>query len=236
MANIAIVVLIIITVLIVFHLGISHREIPPEQAKPGTTHWTFRVSVLLSFILLSGYLSVLSYLFYWDTIWPHVGSFSIVLFLIMCPGVLFHLYFITYSLIKRKLPDKRILARVLSIVIGIVLGSQIPMYAQEIAMDSFVENYQPLVDSIQENLPDPCYPQVPYESQKSLDDLKKMGQLWHDEEHFIFTFRGGSADIDGSTIYYYSKEGDFKIFHNDNKDDSKRFEALLVGMKSCQDR
>ena len=99
MDNIAIVIFVTFVLLITALFYTSHKKVPTEQTKPGTMHWTFRVSVLLSFLLLSGYLSVLGYLFYGDTTWPHVGSLSIYFFLIMCPAVLFHLYFLTYSLI-----------------------------------------------------------------------------------------------------------------------------------------
>jgi len=234
MDNVFIAILIAFVVVIIAHFGFSRRGVPSEQTKTDTMHWSYRVSLALSVLLLCGYFSVLGYLFYADTVWPHVGSLSIVLFLLMCPGILFQCYFLTYSLKKQKLPDKRILARILSVIFGLVLGSQIPLYAQKIAMDRFTESYQPLVVSIRENLPDPCNPQIPYENQNRLDKLKNMGKLWHDKENFILTFHGRSADVDGSTIYFYSKDGEFKIFHNDSKAHSEDFEKLLTGMEACQ--
>lgn len=145
-------VFLVFVVLIAAHFGISRRAISSSDDDNGTMHWTYLASLVLSFMLLGAYLVVLGYLFYEDTAWPHVGSLSIFFFLLLCPGMLFQLFFLGYSLIKRKLPARRILVRVLSIVIGLLLGSQIPLYAQNIAMDHFIENYQPLLEAIGDNL------------------------------------------------------------------------------------
>jgi len=123
-----------------------------------------------------------------------------------------------------------------SIILGLILGSQLPLYAQKVAIDHFIVNYQPLVESIHKHLPNPCSPQVPYENQNRLDIQKDMGQLYHDGKHFILTFHGGSADIDGSTIYYHSKEGVFHIFHNDNKENADQLQKMLTGMTYCPER
>ena len=108
--------------------------------------------------------------------------------------------------------------------------------AQTKAMENFEKTYQPLIKLVQSNLPQPCNPETPYAVHESLKEIKNMGHLWHDEEHFILTFSGRSADVDGSTIYYFSKEGGWVIFHNDHTEEIRHLEELMKGMHDCQDK
>ena len=227
---------ILIVMLIITHAVISRLKRPPEHKKGTPGHWSYPATLLVSSLLLIIYIAGAWYLYSVDTSRPHVGSLSIVPLIIICPGIIFQLFFLAYSLSKRKFHAKRIRARLLSIVLGFILAYQVVFHAQTVAMQRFEEHYQPLVEIIQANLPHPCNPNVAYTDHKSLNKINKTGHLWHDNEHFILTFPGGSADVDGSTLYYFSKDHAWTIFHNDSPEASKHLEKLLMGMRDCQDQ
>ncbi len=222
-------------ILIIVHAVISRRKGNHENNGGIPGHWTYSATLLISFLLLLIYSAGVCWLFYSDISWPHVGSLGSIFLFVLCPGILFQIFFLAYSLIKRKLPARRIWARLLSILLGVILATQLMDRAQTMAMEIFEETYHPLIEEIQSNLPHPCSPETPYANHESLAGIKNMGHLWHDEEHFILTFSGRSADVDGSTIYFFSKKGGWTIFHNDSLEESKHLEGLLTGMKECRE-
>ena len=242
MEYLPLIICLLTVVLIIAHVVISRRKGDPEHqtGKPG--HWTYSTTLLISFLLLLIYIAGVGGVIYSDISWPNVGSkISIFLFL-LCPGILFQSFFLAYSLIKRKFPAKRIWIRLLSIVLGLFLSGQISEISSTIAMQRFEQACQPLVEMIQENLPQPCNPEIPYidlvpsKGEKSMWHPGNRWHLWHDDKSFVLTFPGGSIDIDGSTIYYFSKQDTWTIFHNDSTEDSKQLQELLKGMEECQDR
>lgn len=227
---------ILIVILVITHAVISRWKRPPEHKSGTPGHWSYPATLLVSFLLLIIYIAGTWYLYSEDTTRPHVGSLSIAPLIIICPGIIFQLFFLAYSLSKSKFPARRIWVRLLSIVLGVILAFQVVFHAQTVAMQRFEEHYQPLVEVIQANLPDPCNPDVPYADHKAVGEIQNMGHLRHDGKHFILTFSGGSADIDGSTIYYFSKDHTWTIFHNDSLEASKHLKKLLEGMRDCQNQ
>ena len=229
-------------VLIIAHVVISRRKGDSENqgGKPG--HWTYSVTLLISFLLLLIYIAGVGGVFYSNMSWPNVGSKANIFLFLFCPGILFQSFFLAYSLIKRKFPAKRIWIRLLSIVLGLFLSAQISKISSAMAMQRFEQACQPLVEMIQENLPQPCDPEIsysdllPHKGENSMWYPGNRWHLWHNEKSFVLTFPGGSIDIDGSTIYYFSKQGGWTIFHNDSTEDSKQLQELLKGMEECQDR
>ncbi|MCK5071378.1 MAG: hypothetical protein KAR01_12570, partial [Desulfocapsa sp.] len=98
-----------LVILIITHAVVSRRKTNSTKVS-----WPYIISLIISFLLLLIYITTLTFLFIEDTVWPHSGSLSIVFFMLMCPGILFHLFFLVSSLTKRKLPEKRILARIVT--------------------------------------------------------------------------------------------------------------------------
>jgi len=58
-------------------------------------------------------------------------------------------------------------------------------------------------------------------------------KLHHDSTRFVLAFQGGSADIDGSTIYYDSGTGAWRKFHNDSSDARQVYAGLTAGLAEC---
>ncbi len=228
--------------LIISHTIISRRQGTPEcpGGRPG--HWTYTLTLVISCLLLVMSLAGAAWIIFSDLAWPHVGSKSGIFLFLLCPAILFQLFFLTSSLVKKKLPVRRIWARLLSIIAGIVLAVLIGNYTSTLAMQRFEQASQPLVDAIEKNIPHPCTPQLPYTKYlpgttgNSGWHPENRWKLWHDNKSFILTFPGGSADIDGSTIYYLSKEKSWSIFHNDAHEKGGQLQELQKGMEECQGR
>jgi hypothetical protein len=49
----------------------------------------------------------------------------------------------------------------------------------------------------------------------------------------LLAFQGGSADIDGSTIYHDSGAGAWRKFHNDDSDARQVYAGLTAGLAEC---
>lgn len=233
MDNLVLGTCILLVLLIVTHSIVSRRKNYSDQKNQPSVNRSFPLPILLSVLLLALYIAMAWYLFKEDQNWPSVSSLSILPLLIICPGIIFQASYIIYFLTKRKLLSRRIWLRLLSIVLGILLASQITSKSQTLAMKRFERTYQPLIEQIQANLPQACNPETPYKVHESLKGIH-MGQLWHDKEHFILTFPGRSADVDGSTLYYYSKNKVWTIFHNDSSDGPGQLKTLLETMKRCK--
>lgn len=218
------------------HFFVSRIKTPVLPANTKKLHWSYNLSLGLSCILLISYVGILIYLFREDISWPHVGSLSIFFFILLCPAILFHIFFITSSLTHKKLPIKRFRARVISIGVGGILGSQIPMYAQHLAMQNFEQKHTSQIHALTESLPDPCNHNSPYLKIVPEQPWPLWGTLWYTTDNYVLSFPGRSADIDGSTIYYASEVGKFTIFHNDNTEESNRFKKYREHMKKCKQR
>ncbi len=231
-----------IVALVIAHAVISRRKGTPEHPGGRPGHWTYSASLTISILLLVVYMGGTISIFVSSIAWPNVGNKISTFLYLLCPPIIFQSYFLVYSLIKRKLPVRRILARLLSIILGVFLSAQIMERGSTMAMQRFEQACLPLVEMIQENLPQPCNPEISYtdhlpsKGESNQWDPGKSYHLYHDEKFFILTFPGGSIDIDGSTIYYFSKQGGWTIFHNDHKEKSNQLQGLLKGMEECQDR
>jgi len=94
----------------------------------------------------------------------------------------------------------------------------------------------PIVTQVAANLPDPHraaerYFQAPVVKAYNLQTggNRQPVKLHHDTKRFVLAFQGGSADIDGSTIYYDSGAGAWRKFHNDNSDARQVYTGLTAG-------
>jgi len=65
-------------------------------------------------------------------------------------------------------------------------------------------------------------------------NAQPRGRLHHDARRFVLRYHGGSIDIDGSTVYYDSQVGQWRLFHNDDKEAEAQLERLTEGLKECK--
>lgn len=122
---------------------------------------------------------------------------------------------------------------------GLVIAAFLADWASTLAMSGFEQAYVPFATQVGANLPDPCraagrYFQAPaitvYNQQTGCD---RPARLHHDSTRFVLAFQGGSADIDGSTIYYDSAAGAWLKFHNDSSDARQVYAGLTAGLAEC---
>ena len=196
--------------------------------------------ILLSAALLAAYGLVVAWVFYEQSMtWPHEGSMVYVVFFLLCPGILFQSFNLAYMLRTRSRLMRRALPRVVTVVLGLVLAALLASGASILAMRGFEQAYVPVVTQIGASLPDACrlagtYFQAPAVAAYNLRTSREQpAKLHRDSKRFVLAFRGGSADIDGSTIYYDSGVGAWSKFHNDNSDERARYVALTAALAEC---
>ena len=227
------IIFVLIIILVPLHAVISRRKVHPEKHGE-KVYWSYTVSLMISGLLLLLYLVSVAGVYFSGISWPQVGSMQNIVLFFLVPGFFFQSFFLFSSLYQRKLPDRRIRARLLSVFLGVIAAAQIGQAISTVSMQRFSLACQPLVSRITDNLPDPCAPLSSYISLLPPGSADSGWHLWHDTQSFVLTFPGRSADIDGSTIYYSSQQHDWTIFHNDSREKSKEMEKLIQGMKECR--
>ena len=110
--------------------------------------------------------------------------------------------------------------------------------ASDIAMDRFELAFRPLVDALHENKITICNrPEDEVDNPDSIRPQTQVrGTVWihFSESRFVISTRGGSIDIDGSTIYYDSKEKEWRLFHNDHQAKMDSFNLLVEDFRRCK--
>ena len=102
------------------------------------------------------------------------------------------------------------------------------------SVDDYQKTYQPLVKLVRSYMPEPCGTAFEYYKKMDSKEKWKIRGIMHDSDGFLLIFNGGSIDIDGSTIYYYSKENKWSYFHNDWVEARERLDDLSKDMKECR--
>jgi hypothetical protein len=199
-----------------------------------------RPRILLSAALLVAYALVVAWVFYEQSMtWPHEGSMVYAVFFLLCPGILFQSFNLAYMLRTRRRLMRRALTRVVTIPLGLAIGAFLASLASILAMRGFEQAYVPFVSQVGANLPVSCrlaatYFHAPSVAAYNLRTTREqLAKLHHDDKRFVLAFRGGSADIDGSTIYYDSGTGAWSKFHNDNSDEQAAYVARTAGLAEC---
>jgi len=198
--------------------------------------------ILLSAVLLAAYTMAVVWVFHEQSMaWPHEGSMAYVIFFLLCPGIVFQSFNLVYMLRTARRLTRRALTRLVTIPLGLVMAAFLSNWASTLAMSGFEQAYVPFVTQVRANLPDTCraagrYFQAPAVTAYNLrtgPHRRRPAKLHHDSKRFVLAFQGGSADIDGSTIYYDSGAGAWRKFHNDSSDDQKAYAGLTAGLAEC---
>ena len=192
-------------------------------------------------LLLSAYVAVVGWvLFQQFTAWPHQGSWAVLVYVFLCPGILFQSFSLAYTRSTGRPLKRRAWTRVVTIPIGIVLAAQLATWASEHAMRSFEEAYAPLVSQVGATLAKSCSSAAKYFQLPAVASYNRRAgrerpaaRLNHDNKRFVLSFFGGSIDIDGSTIYYDSRTRTWTKFHNDDAAASEVFAKLTEGLDDC---
>jgi hypothetical protein len=200
--------------------------------------------LLLNWILLSGYGCINLFALYSSIYtWPTQGSIIWFLLLLFCPPFLYHTIFIGYALVLKKRLHWRKSYRFITLIIGILVAGGLLQITQKISLNRFKTAYSPLIMAVQQKMPHPCnqhYFEIPEVNrynhsvtQKILTKNKPTGALRYNAQRFIVQFRGGSVDMDNSTLFYDSITKNWQFFHNDDLVIAKAFAERLKGLTQC---
>lgn len=202
--------------------------------------------LLLNWILLTGYGCINLFAFYSSIhSWPTQGSIIWFLLIIFCPPFLYHLVFLGYVLILKQRLHWKKSYRVITMVCGVFLAGGLLQIAQKISLSRFKTAYAPLIAKVQQNMPVPCrgdyfeIPSVQDYNQSVTQKLLKQGRpeaaLLYNSQRFVLTFRGGSVDMDSSTLFYDSETKNWRFFHNEDSRESQNLAERSKGLTNCKD-
>lgn len=177
------------------------------------------------------------------TAWPYVGAAAQAGLLLAMPGVLFRSFDLLWMW-RRRVPvagARRWLARGVAIVAGVAAAAGLARVFDAASMARFESAMAPVVARLAANAAAPCAPAARPAAGAALDDYLQSagrarpgGVLHHGGPRFVLAFPGGSADIDGSTVWYDSAAPGWRKFHNDAAASAAAFAALVKGMDSCK--
>lgn len=200
-----------------------------------------RPRITRSVVLLAVYVAVVGWLFYeQSTSWPHEGSWALIAYVFLCPGILFQSFSLAYTWRTGRPLARRALTRVVTIPLGLILAALLSGGASDLAMRGFEQAYAPFVSQIGANLADPCGPGAKYFAIPAVAAFNEQtgsrptAYLHHDGKRFVLGFAGSSIDIDGSTIYYDSGAKRWWRYHNDNLEARTVHQKLTEGIATCK--
>ena len=201
-------------------------------------------SIVMGGSLLAAYAAIVAWLFYEQaTSWPHVGNYALLGYLILCPGIVFQVFNLAWMSVGRRLLTRRMLTRLVTIPLGLVLAGVLANRADELSMRAFVEAYTPLVARLQAAPAAACSENPKHYEVPGIAEYKRRaareratGQLKHDDKRFVLAFPGGSMDMDGSVIYYDSGARTWSKFHNNDSQKAETLTKLTEGLSECARR
>ena len=208
------------------------ENVTQAEPRPRTTR---------SVVLLVLYVAFLGWLFYeQSTSWPHEGSWATLAYVFLCPGIAFQSFVVLYARTTGRPLARRVLARVVTVPLGLVLAVALTGLGSALAMDGFERAYSPFVAQVGASLAEPCGAAAKYFAIPDVAAFNEQtgrrptANLSYDGKRFVLAFPGGSIDIDGSTIYYDSAAGKWHRFHNDSDIGRGILEKLTNGLASCK--
>jgi len=181
--------------------------------------------------------------FHLATRWPYVGSPLELLLVFAMAGILFRAFDLAW-LWHRRVQVKgwrRWLARGVAFVAGGIAAASVWQVLDAASMSRFASAIAPFVKAVQANAAAPCPPAARYAPDAALREYlagsgfpSPRATIHHDGKRLVLSFPGGSADIDGSTLWYDAGAPGWKKFHNDNRERADAFAVLVKGMQECR--
>jgi len=203
-----------------------------------------RKTVIAGGLWLAAWAALFAWLaFELATKWPYVGSPLELIMLFAAAGVLFRGFDLAW-LWRRRVQVKgwrRWLARGVAFVAGGFAAASVWQVLDAASMSRFSAAIAPFVKAVQANAAAPCPPAAQYAPDAALREYlvssgfpSPRATIHHDGKRLVLSFPGGSADIDGSTLWYDAGAPGWNKFHNDNRERADAFGALVKGMQECR--
>ncbi len=203
-----------------------------------------RRAVIVGALRLAGW-SALTAWCAWSlaTPWPYVGSSLQLLLIISVAGILFRSFGLLRLWRGREQAKgwRRWLAHIATFIAGAFAAGVLGDVLDTASMSRFEAAIAPFVKAVQANVAAPCPPAARYvvdaHLREYLDSARfpsPRATIHYDGKRFVLAFHGGSADIDGSTIWYDSAASVWAKFHNDSRDKADALAALVKDMQTCR--
>jgi len=164
--------------------------------------------------------------------WPSVGSRWALVVLLGCIGAVYQLLLLGYWGLRRALPHRRRLARVLSIVGGLGMSILLGRVTEARALGQVRARHAGLLSALPTTA-DPCAAYRAYLAGYAGSRYEAPRSLHTGPGRQVLTFLGGSIDIDGSTIVLDSASPEVHLFHNDNAEERQKLDAKLGALQAC---
>lgn len=195
---------------------------------------------IVSAALLAAYAAAAAWLFHeQSTSWPHEGSWALVAYVFLCPGIVFQAFNLAYLRLKGRALARRVLTRAVTIPLGLLLAGQLVGEASTRAMSGFERAYAPFVSLIGASLADPCAAAGKYFAIPAVSAYNEQAGrrpttiLKYDNKRFVVSFPGDSIDMDGSKIYFDSGAKVWSKFHNNEREKAAALGKLTEGLAEC---
>jgi len=196
----------------------------------------YKFKDIFSILILLCYGSIIIFSIIKITDWPSVGNVWLLLILCLLPAFIYRLINIIYLIRnKNSLTGrwKKIAIITISIILSIGLTRVINEKASLWAMERFDHHYQPLIEQLSLHTDDLCQQLNRIVEFQQLEGQQKPKALYFKGDVFTLLFSGNSIDIDGSTVYWDSRIGQWHIFHNDNQKKQAQLNKLTQDMSQC---
>jgi hypothetical protein len=174
------------------------------------------------------------------TSWPHQGSWALLGYVVLVPGILFQASSLVYARIAGRPITRPFLARLVTVPLGLIIAALLQEGASSLALENFKRAYAPFVAQIGANPADACasgaklfaIPMVAAFNERT--GSRPTALLYQDGKRYVLGFRAGSIDIDGGTLYYESSAKEWRRYHNDNEEARAAHDKLVAGLASCK--
>ena len=194
--------------------------------------------VVVSAALLATYAAIVGWAYYEQaTSWPHEGSWALVAYVFLCPGIVFQAFNLAYLFLKGRALVRRMLLRLVTVPAGVILAAFVADSGSVLAMRGFEQAYGPFVAQLAADHSGACASGAKHFGIASVAAYNRQARrewprakLRHDGKRFVVSFPGGSIDMDGSTIYYDSVASAWSKFHNNDVEKSAAFAKLTEGL------
>lgn len=199
--------------------------------------WVVSVAWLLVWLAAAGWTAIAL-----ATAWPYVQLMPQWLLLIALPGILFRAFDLAWMRLRRRRVAgwRRWLARVGALVAGVFAAGAAWTGLDAVSMARFERAMHPLIERLQATREPACPPQAGWDLGEDFTAYLRAAsapgspvELHLGDSWFVLAVPGRSMDIDGSTMFYESRDRRWRKVHNDALARTGELAALTSGLALC---
>ena len=176
------------------------------------------------------------------TAWPYELHPLLFVLLVSMSGLVFRAGNLLFMRRRRRrlVGWWRAAGRLAALPVGVVLTILLFSKLESISMTSFEREIATWVRQMHAGASASCPAGGRYAVDAALNSYLERssavrgGALHHGDGRFVLELKGRSIDIDGSTLYYDSVTRKWNRFHNDNRERTGEFQALINTLAECR--